>query len=160
MEQKNNTASEYVIEWAKPEDVPELLRMIKELAIYEKAEKEVITHEKILWEYGWGTNKFFDCLVARLKNGELAGMALFYPKFSTWKGMCMYLEDLIVKEKYRRKGIGYAMFQKLMEYAREKNYYAIHWQVLHWNEPALDFYRKLGAEMDTEWWNGRLVIRK
>lgn len=141
-----------IIRKAIREDCPRILELVKELAIYEKAPNEVTVTPDHFVESGFGTNPVWWAFVAEL-NGTIQGFALYYIRFSTWKGQRMYLEDLIVTDELRGKGIGLLLFEKLVAEAKEKQLNAIVWQVLEWNEPAINFYRKLNAKFDAEWLN-------
>lgn len=137
-------------------DVPSLLSLIKELAIYEKAPLEVTVTLEQLIEDGFGTNKIFDFFVAEL-NSQIVGIALYYTKYSTWKGRCIFLEDIIVSEVHRGKGIGKLLFDEVAKIAKEQKVERLEWQVLEWNTPAIEFYKKYNANLDPEWINGKLV---
>lgn len=134
----------------KAEDMPGLLALIKELALYEKAPQEVITTEAELLQ-DW-QNEAYDFLVMH-EGDELVGISLFYPRYSTWKGLCFYLEDLYVKEVHRGKGYGKALLLATADEARAHGAKRLDWQVLDWNEPAVKFYESLGANIEKEWWN-------
>src|SRR5690606_7205909 len=125
-------------------DLPATLGLIRELAIYEKEPNAVETTVESMTADGFGPDKIFGLFVAEM-NGEIIGIALFYAKYSTWKGRCLYLEDLVVKESLRRHGIGAKLFEKVMEEARQRGSKRMEWQVLDWNEPAICFYKKYGA---------------
>lgn len=142
---------------ALPEDCSKVLCLIKELAEYEKAPNEVIINESTLRKYGFGKKKFFHLFVAEI-NHEVVGMALCYPKFSTWKGMSLYLEDIIVTEKFRRKGVGKKLFEHVIRYGKTNDYFRLEWQVLDWNTTAISFYQKFNAEISSEWLNGRIIL--
>ena len=135
-----------------PSDIPELLELIKELAAYEKEPEAVIVTEEILLEDGFGENSIFDFLVAE-KDGKVAGIALYYTKYSTWKGRCLYLEDIIVKESERMNGIGSILLKELISISEKAGVKRLEWQVLDWNEPAINFYKKHKAIIDEEWLN-------
>lgn len=142
---------------AAREDCPRILELVNELALYEKAPGEVTVTPEHFTESGFGNNPVWWAFVAEL-DGVIQGFALYYIRFSTWKGQRMYLEDLIVTEALRGKGIGLQLFEKLVEVAKEKNLSAIVWQVLDWNEPAINFYKKLNAKFDAEWINCRVEV--
>ncbi len=131
-------------------DIPGLLDLIKELALFEKAPEEVITTEAELLK-DW-RNKAFDFLVLYFED-KLVGISLYYPRYSTWKGYCYYLEDLYIKEQYRGKGLGKALLLATADEARSKGAKRLDWQVLDWNKSAADFYENLGAHIEKEWWN-------
>jgi GNAT superfamily N-acetyltransferase len=138
-----------------PHDVPAVMRLVKELAEFERLPDEVtLTLEELLND-GFGPERVYTVNVAVL-NEEVIGIALFYIGYSTWKGKMLYLEDLIVTEKYRCGGIGKQLFETGIAYAKEINANIYKWQVLKWNEAALSFYSKYNAGMDGEWFNGSL----
>jgi GNAT superfamily N-acetyltransferase len=141
---------------AVPNHVPFILSAIKELAVFEKAPDEVVLNENQLHEDIFGNNAIAEALIA-LHSDIPAGIAIFYTKFSTWKGKCIYLEDIIVTEAFRGKGIGKRLFESVMKITHERNYGRMEWQVLDWNEPAIGFYKSFGALMDSEWINGKFT---
>lgn len=141
------------------EDLPQVLELIRELAEYERAPQEVDNSVERMEADGFGPDKVFDFLVAD-EEGKIRGIALYYWSYSTWKGKCMYLEDLVVTESYRRYGIGQLLFNELIQIAKEKDARRLSWQVLEWNEPAIRFYKKIGADLDPEWINGRLTYEQ
>jgi len=143
---------------AKPEDMKAVFELIQELALYEKAPDEVVNTEAQLIEDGFGKNKIFDCLVAENETHEILGMALFFTGYSTWKGKTLYLEDFLVKEAFRKHGIGKLLFDAVVEEAKNRKVNRMDWQVLDWNEPAINFYKKNNAILDGEWFNGRLFF--
>lgn len=128
--------------------------LINELAVYEKAPEEMELSIEELENDGFGENPAYQVLVAEM-NSEIIGMALYYQKYSTWKGKSIYLEDLIVTEKHRGKGAGKLLFEAVIKECSKKNAGRMEWQVLNWNRPALDFYKSYGAELDDEWINGK-----
>lgn len=138
------------------EDIPQLLRLIKELAIYEKAPDEVCVTETELLNDGFGPDPVFKFFVA-VESNTVVGIALYYIKYSTWKGKCVFLEDIIVDEKFRGKGLGKLLFNEVAKVAKELNVKRLEWQVLDWNEPAIEFYKKSDADFDYEWVNCKLV---
>ncbi len=143
---------------AVKEDCPRLLELIKELAVYEKAPDEVTVTLAHFTESGFGEKPVWWAFVAE-ENGIISGFALYYIRYSTWKGQAMYLEDILVTEAARGKGIGKLLFDRLMEEAREKKFNRIIWQVLEWNEPAINFYRKYHAQFDGEWLNVSIDVK-
>lgn len=143
---------------AVKEDCPRLLELIKELAVYEKAPDEVTVTLAHFSESGFGEKPVWWAFVAE-ENGIISGFALYYIRYSTWKGQAMYLEDILVTEAARGKGIGKLLFDRLMEEAREKKFNRIIWQVLEWNEPAINFYRKYHAQFDGEWLNVSIDVK-
>ena len=150
---------EIQIRKAVKEDCPRMMELIKELAVYEKAPDAVTVSLDHFIESGFGENPVWWAYVATSPNPskleeQVQGFALYYIRYSTWKGQRMYLEDLIITEKMRGQGIGKILFIKLIEEAIEKKYSGIMWQVLDWNEPAINFYKKFnGVQFDEEWVN-------
>lgn len=142
---------------AVKEDCPRLLELVKELAVYEKAPDEVTVTLDHFMESGFGKKPVWWAFVAE-ENGTVYGFALYYIRYSTWKGQAMYLEDILVTESARGKGIGKLLFDQLIEEAREKGLKRMVWQVLEWNEPAINFYNKYKADFDGEWLNGSLYV--
>ena len=138
-------------------DMPRVLELIKELALYEKAPDEVLISEETLLEDGFGPNKLFDTLVAETDN-EIVGMLLYYPVFSTWKGRSIYLEDFVVADSHRRKGIGQLLIDALVQEARSAKAKKIRWQVLDWNSPAIEFYKKISATLENSWIDRTLTL--
>jgi GNAT superfamily N-acetyltransferase len=138
------------------EDLPQVLDLIKELAEYEKAPQEVDNSVERMEQDGFGPEKVFDFIVAE-ENGKIIALALYFWSYSTWKGKCIYLEDLVVTLDHRRRGIGQLLFKELIQIAKEKDARRLSWQVLDWNEPAIEFYKSIGAELDPEWINGRFT---
>lgn len=137
-------------------DVAAALGLVKELAEYEKAPNEVeVTLEEML-SWGFGRNKVFDFFVAE-KNRRIVGLALYYYKYSTWKGKCMFLEDIIVTESERGNGIGKLLFDEIVEIAKAEKVRRLEWQVLEWNKPAINFYEKYNSVLDGEWINCKLT---
>jgi GNAT superfamily N-acetyltransferase len=137
------------------EDCPRLLELVKELALYEKAPEEVTVSMEHFEESGFGQKPVWWAFVAE-EEGFIYGFALYYIRYSTWKGQAMYLEDIVVTEPARGKGIGKLLFDRLMEESREKGFKRMVWQVLEWNEPAINFYKKYNADFDGEWLNGSI----
>lgn len=138
-------------------DCPRMMELIHELAVYERAPDEVTVSLAHFVESGFGTNPVWWALVAE-QDGIIQGFALYYIRYSTWKGQRMYLEDLIVTEAARGNGIGALLMNGLINEAKERHLNGITWQVLNWNEPALNFYRKFNARLDDEWVNGILEV--
>lgn len=160
---------------AVKEDCPRLLELITELAIYEKAPDDVTVTLEHFTESGFGDKPIWWAFVAEniqevsipplLKErglggevGEVMAFALYYIRYSTWKGQAMYLEDILVTEQMRGKKIGSLLFERLVEEAREKKFNRIIWQVLDWNEPAINFYKKYNAEFDGGWLNCSIYV--
>ena len=134
------------------EDCPRILELVKELAVYEKAPDEVTVSYQHFEESGFGPQPVWWAFVAEVE-GMVQGFALYYIRFSTWKGQRMYLEDLLVTEQMRGKGLGKLLFHELIAEAKRRNLHGIQWQVLEWNEPAIIFYKKYEASFDPEWIN-------
>lgn len=132
------------------EDMPRVLELIQELATFEKQPDAVEVGISDLEKGGFGTNPSFQILVAEI-NGEIPGIALFYNRFSTWKGKTIHLEDLIVSEKYRGSGIGMKLYEAVMKEAQAQNVRRVEWNVLDWNTPAISFYEKTGAVVFKDW---------
>ena len=127
-----------------------VLKLIQELANFEKEPNAVEVTEEILQRDGFGAQPLFNTLVAEV-GYEIVGMALFYPRYSTWKGPTIHLEDLIVKEAYRGKNIGSALFREVIQYSADKGVKRVEWVVLDWNDPAIEFYEKRGARVLRDW---------
>lgn len=138
-------------------DLPDLLLLIKELAIYEKAENEVDTTLESMEIDAFGENKLFYFLVAEVEN-EIVATAVYFYTYSTWKGKTLYLEDIVVNKHYRRNGIGTLLFNHLLSIAKNEKVKRMSWQVLNWNEPAIEFYRKIDTIFDNEWINCKLIF--
>lgn len=149
---------EYDIRTGAERDLPQLLELIKELAKFEKAPEQVkMTLEK-LTEDGFGEHPLYCFIVAESQQHGVMGMALYYYRYSTWKGKFLYLEDIVVNESYRSKGIGNALMQRLKEIAKTENCTGLTWQVLDWNADAIRFYERLGASISNEWLNATIFI--
>jgi GNAT superfamily N-acetyltransferase len=146
-----------LIRRAVKEDCARILELVKELALYEKAPDEVTVTLEHFEESGFGESPVWWAFVAEL-DGRVEGFALYYIRFSTWKGQRMYLEDFLVTEKLRGGGMGKQLFDQLIIEAKEKGFTGIVWQVLHWNEPAIRFYKKYKAAFDAEWVNCSISI--
>lgn len=147
-----NLRMEIKIRRAVKEDCPGLLELVKELAEYERAPQEVTVTLDHFTESGFGKTPVWWAFVAETEN-RIIGFALYYIRYSTWKGQAMYLEDILVTQKMRGKGIGKLLMDRLIEEAKEKKFNRIIWQVLEWNEPAINFYKKYNAKFDSEWVN-------
>lgn len=135
--------------------MPAVLELVRELAHYEKAPHEVTVSINELVEDGF-THNLFSCIVAELES-EIVGMAFYYPRYSTWKGRTIHLEDFIVKEAFRGRGIGQMLFDKVVVEAKKFGAKRLEWHVLDWNEPAINFYKKIDANLDDDWMLGKLT---
>ncbi|MFT4033008.1 MAG: GNAT family N-acetyltransferase [Siphonobacter sp.] len=146
-----------IIRQATPEDVPAIYQLIVELAEYEKALHEVINSPEQLLKDGFGEHPLYGTIIAEV-DGEVVGMSLYYYRYSTWKGKRLYLEDLIVKEAHRGSGLGKKLLDATVEEARRTECSGLMWQVLDWNEPSIEFYKRYGASLDGEWINCHLSL--
>ncbi len=141
----------FLIRDAVANDMPQVLELIRELAVFEKEPDAVeVTVEELVSE-GFGEHPLFHCFVAEVDN-EIVGIALVYYRFSTWKGRSIHLEDLIVKESMRGTGLGSALYAEVMKYAKAKGVRRVEWVVLDWNQNAIDFYEKSGATLLKDWY--------
>lgn len=147
--------SNFLIRRAVLADLPGILHLVNELAVYEK-EPEAVTAS--LADYERDFDNIFHAFVAENSQGKLIGMALYYLTFSTWKGRMLYLEDFVVTEAYRRRGIGRLLFEAVVTEACHLNCPLMKWQVLDWNEPAIRFYESIGASIERNWYNGKLFF--
>ena len=146
---------EVTVRAAAKADLPAIHALVAELAEYERAPHEFVatlTEYEDDFEAG-----FFEALVAE-HEGEVVGMMVWYRAYSTWKGRMLYLEDFVVRAEWRRRGVGEKLWEALVAKARELDCKLIKWQVLDWNEPAIRFYEKIGAEIEKGWWNGKLFL--
>lgn len=141
---------EFTIRMAEKTDAASILGLIRELAIFEREPEAVVVTEKDIQIHGFGPTPLFHCIVAE-KNHTVVGMALFYPRYSTWKGPTFHLEDLIVTEVHKGKGVGTALYQAFIAEAYEAGVNRIEWVVLDWNTPAVQFYKNSGAQVSEEW---------
>ncbi|NGM64011.1 GNAT family N-acetyltransferase [Sphingobacterium sp. SGR-19] len=137
---------------AKQTDCPAMMALIHELAIYEKAPDAVTVSMEEFMESGFGSLPVWGAFVAE-RQSNIIGLSLFYIRYSTWKGRRLYLEDLIVTKKERGHGVGKKLLDRTIAYAKENKYSGVMWQVLDWNTPAINFYKKYEAEFDDEWLN-------
>ena len=135
---------------ATKSDVPAILDLIQELATFEREPNAVAVTEAELIRDGFGETPVFECFVATIES-KVVGMALYYPCYSTWKGKSWHLEDLIVMEPHRGKGIGFALLKKFISFAYKTGVRRIQWVVLDWNTPAINFYEKQGATTLSDW---------
>ena len=141
----------------KKADLPRVLELIKELALYEKAPDEVINTVGMMEKDGFGENPVYGFYVAE-ENQNIIGLSLYYWRYSTWKGKRLYLEDIIVTESERGRGIGKLLFDITMQKAIDEDCTGMMWQVLDWNEPAINFYKKYGSRIEDGWLNCNLEI--
>ena len=139
----------------KPEDMKAVLGLIKELAEFEKEPDAVLVTEADLIRDGFGTNPLFQVLVAEIESDsdrkEIVGIALYYYRFSTWKGKTIHLEDLVVKESMRGTGLGYTLYSEILKQGKKDQVRRVEWNVLNWNTPAIEFYKKSGAKILDDW---------
>ena len=147
-----NHMQSLIIRKAIKEDCPRILELIRELATYERAPDEVTVTLEHFEESGFGAHPVWWAFVSEI-DGVIVGFALYYIRYSTWKGQRMYLEDIVITESMRGKGLGAALFERLLAEMHEKKLNGIVWQVLEWNEPAINFYKKYNATFDGEWVN-------
>lgn len=131
-------------------DMKAVLSLIQELAIFEKEPDAVVITEADLIRDGFGENPLFHTFVAE-ENGEIIGMALYYYRYSTWKGKTIHLEDLVVRENKRGTGAGFALYSAIIEQGKKDNVRRIEWNVLDWNTSAIHFYEKSGAKVLSDW---------
>lgn len=142
---------EFLVRKATKEDMPQVLELINELAVFEKEPEAVIIDVEDLKRDGFGENPMFTCFVAEVER-KIQGMALLYFRYSTWKGKTVHLEDLIVREEYRGKGLGSALYSKVIAFAEAEGVKRTEWVVLDWNRNAVDFYERTGAIVFRDWW--------
>ncbi|EJL71707.1 GNAT family N-acetyltransferase [Chryseobacterium populi] len=143
---------EVIIRRAVQEDCAPMLELIRELAEYEKALHEVTVTLEQFTEDGFGQSPVWGAFVAEVDH-KITGISLFYDRYSTWKGRRLYLEDLVVTEKMRGMQIGKKLFDATLEYGKSNRYSGMVFQVLNWNEPAINFYKKYSPKFDDEWFN-------
>ena len=146
---------EIIIRKGEKKDIPAVLALIRELALFEKAPLEVTNTESDMEKDGFGEHPVFILQVAEA-DGIVAGMAIYFIKYSTWKGKGIYLDDIVVNEAYRGKGIGKKLLDAVIADSHRLGAKQLHWQVLDWNTPAIEFYKKYNASMDVEWINCKL----
>lgn len=151
---------EFNIRKGEKRDVPQVLGLIKELALYEKAPQEVTNTKEAMLIDGFGENPIYGLFVA-IFNEQIIGIAVYYTKYSTWKGRCIYLDDIIVTESWRGKGVGKLLFEEVIKVSKESKAGRMEWQVLDWNTPAIEFYKnKFNAVLDSAWINGKLTYEQ
>lgn len=133
-------------------DLPRVLELVKELAEYERALHEVTNTVQRMEQDGFGPQPLYGFFVAEVEN-TIVGISLYYWRYSTWKGKRLYLEDIVVTQAQRGKGFGKRLFDRTLQHALDENATGMMWQVLEWNEPAINFYKKYGSKFDSEWIN-------
>ena len=141
------------------EDLPAVLRLIKELANYEKSIDEVTITLEDLEKDGFEGSPWYWFLVAEKEN-EIVGLSFYWIRYSTWKGKFLFLEDFVIKEEYKRQGIGSKLFEETIKICKDQKLNGMTWQVLDWNTPAIDFYEKYDAKISTDWLNGKLTKKQ
>ncbi len=141
----------------RKEDLPRTLELVRELAEFERAPHEVINNVALMEKDGFGPNPIFGFFVAENGNG-IVGISVYYWRYSTWKGKRLYLEDIVVTESERGNGMGKLLFDRTMQHALDENCSGMLWQVLDWNEPAINFYKKYNAKFDDGWINCSIDI--
>ena len=140
-------------------DLPAVLDLIKELAEFERALNEVIISLEDLEQDGFGNHPYYWFVVAE-RDGEIIGLSFYFIRYSTWKGRFLFLEDLVVKESFRNKGIGALLFEETIRIAKELDVKGMVWQVLDWNKNAIRFYEKYNSDISAEWYNGKLTYEQ
>lgn len=158
---KTDDSQEIRIRAAQRSDCREMMQLIHELAVFERAPDEVTVSFEHFVESGFGSHPVWYAMVATHGSPDhekLIGFALFYIRYSTWKGQRLYLEDLLVTEEYRGRGVGRRLMEALIEEAKRRRYSGMAWQALDWNEPAIRFYESYGAVANREWINFRLDL--
>ena len=140
-------------------DLPAVLDLIKELADFERALNEVTVSLEDLEQDGFGNHPYYWFIVAE-KEGEIIGLSFYFIRYSTWKGRFLFLEDFVVKESFRNKGIGALLFEETIRIAKELDVKGMTWQVLDWNKNAIRFYEKYNSNISTEWYNGKLTYEQ
>ena len=137
-------------------DLPTVLRLIKELADFENAKDQVTITLEDLQKDGFGKTPYYRFLVAERDN-EIVGLSFYWIRYSTWKGKFLFLEDFVIKKEYKRQGIGSKLFEETINICKNQKLNGMTWQVLNWNTPAINFYKKYNAEISEEWLNGNLT---
>ena len=140
-------------------DLPSVLKLIKELADYENAKDQVTITLDNLEQDGFGHHPWYWFLVAEKEN-EIVGLSFYWIRYSTWKGKFLFLEDFVIKENFRNKGIGSKLFEETIKICKELNLNGMTWQVLEWNQPAINFYKKYNSEISSNWLNGKLTKKQ
>jgi GNAT superfamily N-acetyltransferase len=142
---------------AEKRDCPSLLKLIQELAVYEKEPEAVTVSPTHFEEAGFGQSPVWWAFVAT-DNDQIIGFALYYIRYSTWKGKTVYLEDILVTDAYRHQGVGTLLFDAVVEACKELGLHRMNWQVLDWNTPAISFYQKYKTQFDAHWINCTLEV--
>ena len=142
---------------AEARDVPQMLALVQELATFEKEPEAVTVTEAAMFDAGFGKKPTWFGWVAEGSDDRIVGIAICYDRYSTWKGRCLYLEDIVVTDSMRGQGIGDLLFRECVKHALTNNYHSMRWQVLDWNEGAIRFYKRMGAGLDPGWLNGDLT---
>lgn len=151
----------FLIRKADEKDVPDILRLIKELATYERAPEAVLNTEEMVLADGFGPKAIFKGFVAeQLDTNEIIGIAIYYTAYSTWKGRMFYLDDLFVTESFRRFGVGKMLLDAVLKDAQHEGVNLVKWQVLDWNTPAIDFYKKMNVVFDKGWIDCKIYKRE
>ena len=150
---------EVVIRKGVKSDLPAVLDLIKELAGFERALNEVTVSLEDLEQDGFGNHPYYWFIVAE-KEGEIIGLSFYFIRYSTWKGRFLFLEDFVVKESFRNKGVGALLFEETIRIAKELDVKGMTWQVLDWNKNAIRFYEKYNSNISTEWYNGKLTYEQ
>ena len=148
-----------IIRVGTEKDIPHALELVRELAIFEKAPDEVEVTINEMANWGFGKEKIFDFFVLEKEN-TMIGIALYYYKYSTWKGKCLFLEDIIVTEPERNNGYGKLLFNEVVKVAKAQHVRRMEWQVLEWNTPAIEFYKNYQSHLDGEWINCKLTYEQ
>ncbi|KEO73481.1 GNAT family N-acetyltransferase [Anditalea andensis] len=146
----------YTVREGIKEDLPKVFELVQELALYEKAPEEVTNTLEMMERDGFGPSPVFQFFVLEKNNRDIIGTAIYYYRYSTWKGKRLYLEDYIVTEKERGQGAGKMLFERVLKKSLEENCTGMMWQVLDWNEPAINFYQKYSTYMEGGWYNCHL----
>lgn len=141
-----------LIREGRKEDLPQVFELVKELALFERAPEQVTNSVEMMEQDGFGANPVYGMFVAEKAN-RIVGISIYYYRYSTWKGRRLYLEDIIVTETERGSGIGKKLFERTLKKTLEDNCTGMMWQVLDWNTPAIDFYKRFNARLDSEWVN-------
>lgn len=151
----DSSNSELIVRKATVRDLPDIHALVRELAVFEQSPEAVKTTVEV-YDRDF-KNGCFDAFILE-QSSTIIGMALFYWGYSTWKGRMLYLDDLVITEAHRRQGLGSLLFEAIVKEGRQQGASLIKWQVLDWNEPALQFYKKHGATIETDWYNAKLML--